>query len=605
MTATFHISDRVSEQLMQICSRNSARASIPLLLSIVLTYLLFVNKVDTTLLQVWSLAACSIVLLRVVLLRVVSRNVSVSQAQKRKVAVTLTLILGCIEASVLYFFPYVGAFEQAMLTAIMLGLCTGSPSTNIGYRPLLLSYIGPMLGVLALLWILNLDQLLHPAVAWSIGISILIVGFTMLMNGKSMFEIFALSIESSTKLEEQSERLSEALHEAEYARLAAETSSQSKSRFIAAASHDLRQPVHVLNLFGAALKRGDLSGKSADIVDNMNIAITSLSSQLNALLDISELDSGSIKPNKTSVDLCVLAATLMRELEKLAEDKQIRIHNDVPQSLFVQTDPAMLSQIIRNLCGNAIKYTQTGHVMLRAEKNQTDVVLSIVDTGIGIEDAETLRVFEEFYQVSNPGRNKNRGMGLGLSIVERLSKSLGHKLELQSKVGVGTSVYISMKRCTLAQLSTARTPLTPEPNIVKLPANFWVHLVDDDEAVQQSVEALLHAANCKITITQTSDETINFLKHSQPSAMLIDLRLQDSDTGLKVVDYVVQKHPNLPIALITGESLSDGKVVKQYPGLLMLQKPVSEDALLELLDYMIVNTLESTAPKIDDREPAH
>lgn len=605
MIAAYNISDRVSEQLMQICSRNSARASIPLLLSVLLTYLLLVNKVDTLLLQVWSLASCTIVLVRVILLKAVNRKNSISQSQRRNIAVTLTFILGCTEASVLYFFPHVGSFERAMLTAIMLGLCTGSPSTNIGYRPLLLSYISPMLGVLAVLWILNLDQSIHPAMAWAVGISILIVGFTMLMNGKSMFETFALSIESSTKLEEQSERLSEALREAEHARVAAETSSQSKTRFIAAASHDLRQPVHVLNLFGAALKRGNLDEKSIDIVDNMNIAVTSLSSQLNALLDISELDSGSVKPNLTSVDLSMLAETLMRELEKLAEDKQIRILNEVPQGLFVQTDPAMLSQIIRNLCGNAIKYTHAGQVVLRAGKSDMDVVLSIIDTGIGIEDAETVRVFEEFYQVCNPSRNKNRGMGLGLSIVERLSRSLGHKLELQSKVGVGTSVFISMKHCTLAQISITRTPLVVEPNIVNLPKDFWVHLVDDDEAVQQSVEAFLHAAKCKITITQTSAETINFLKHVRPSVMLIDLRLENSDSGLNVVDYMTKAHPDLPIALITGESLTDGKVAKQYPGLLMLQKPVSEDALLELLDYMILNAMESTIPVTNEKQPEH
>lgn len=605
MIAAGQISDEVSERLMHICSRNSARASIPLLLSIFLTYLLFIDKVDTALLQIWALATCVVVVVRVVVLRIISQNDDIAQAAKRKIAITLTLILGCAEASVLYFFPFVGSYERAMLTAIMLGLCTGSPSTNFGYRPLLLSYIGPMLSVLAVLWMLNLDQALNPAVTWAVGVSILVVGFTMLMNGKFMFEVFALSIESSTKLEEQSDRLSDALHEAEQARHAAETSSQSKTRFIAAASHDLRQPVHVLNLFGASLKRGKLDEKSVGIVDNMNVAITSLSSQLNALLDISELDSGSVKPKMTSVDLSLLASNLMRELEKLAEDKHIRIINEVGPSIFVQTDPRMLSQIIRNLCGNAIKYTHTGHVTLQAKTSGSDVVLSIIDTGIGIEDAESLKVFEEFYQVSNPGRNKNRGMGLGLSIVDRLSRSLGHKLQLQSEVDVGTSVFITMQRCTVAQMSTAHTPIALESTKVILPEGFWVHLVDDDEAVQHSVEALMHASNCKITITQTSTDTINFLERARPSALLIDLRLQDSDSGLLVVDYVMDKYPNLPMALVTGESLSDGKLAQQYPQLLMLQKPVSEESLLELLDYMVVNTLETTAPSTSEHERTH
>ncbi len=303
MAPVSRVSDRVSEQLLQICSRNSARAAIPLILAIFLTSLLLNNKVDDRLLQLWVLASCTVILLRVILLRVLIRQARFNERQKRMIATFLTLFLGCTIGSVLYFYPLVGSFERAMLTAILLGLCTASHSTNFGYRPLLLSYIGPLLGTLALLWIANVDQLLHPALAVAVGVSILIVAQTLLMNGKFMFDAFALSIESSIKLEEQSQHLSHALHVAERAQSEAEASSQSKTRFIAAASHDLRQPVHVLNLFGAALKNAPLDQRSREIVDSMNVAVSSLSSQLNALLDMSELDSGAIKPDIQSVDL--------------------------------------------------------------------------------------------------------------------------------------------------------------------------------------------------------------------------------------------------------------------------------------------------------------
>lgn len=596
------ISDRVSDQLLQICSRNSARAAIPLSLAVSLTWLLLNNKVDGVLLQSWAIASCTVIIFRVTLLRIISQSRRLKPLRKRQIASLLTLLLGCTIASVLYFFQHVGSFERAMLTAILLGLCTASHSTNFGYRPLLLSYIGPLLGTLSILWVANAGQLVHPALAVSVGISILIVAHTLLMNGQFMFQVFALSIESSTQLEEQSHHLSEALSLAEQAKMEAEASSDSKTRFIAAASHDLRQPVHVLNLFGAALKHAKLDEKSAEIVGNMNIAVTSLSSQLNALLDISELDSGSIKPEVCSVDLTLLTSTLMREMAKLAEDKKIRLINDVPDSLFVRTDPAMLSQILRNLCGNAIKYTQSGHVQLSAEATDQSVVLSIVDTGIGIEDADQVKVFEEFYQISNPGRNKARGMGLGLSIVERLIKNLDHELALESVIGKGTTVTIRMQRCTLEQMSTARTPLEEDTATVSLPRGFWVHVVDDEEAVQQSVTACLDAAGCKVTVTDTSRATIEFLQDNQPSAMLIDLRLQDGDTGLNVVDAVGKSHPRMPIALITGESLSDGTLAEKYPDLLMLQKPVSNEALLELLDYMVITTIEAKA--CDQLEPA-
>ncbi len=583
----FRISDRVSEQLLRICSRNSARAAIPLMLAILFTALVLNNKVDNQLLQLWVLSSCSVILIRVILLRVVTRHSRLSEARKRVIATILTFILGCTIGSVLYFYPRVGNFERAMLTAILLGLCTISHSTNFGYRPLLLSYIGPLLGTLGVLWIANIDQLMHPALAIAVGVSVLIVGLTMLLNGKFMFDVFALSIESSIKLEEQSRHLSDALQIAEQAKSEAEASSQSKTRFIAAASHDLRQPVHVLNMLGAAIARETLSPRASDIVENMNIAVTSLSSQLNALLDISELDSGSIKPVIRSVNLSTLADKLKLEMQQLASDKRIELVCDLPADLYVRTDAAMLSQIIRNLCGNAIKYTFSGYVRIQATASASTVTLSICDTGIGIEDADCNKVFEEFYQVSNPGRDKGRGMGLGLSIVERLIRNLGHTIKLTSRVGKGTDVSISLKRCTQSQIAAAVAAEPHQSPVVTLPPGIWVHLVEDEEAVQKSVEMFLQSVGCKVTITDSSGSTIEFLKLQTPHVMLIDLRLQNNDSGLTVVDWVIEKQPDLPMAIVTGESLAEGQVARQYPDVLLLQKPVSNNNLLELLDYLV------------------
>ncbi len=583
----FRISDRVSEQLMRICSRNSARAAIPLMLAILFTSLVLTNKVDNLLLQLWVLASCSVILIRVIVLRIATRHASLSEEKRRLIAILLTLMLGCTIGSVLYFYTQVGTFERAMLTAILLGLCTISHSTNFGYRPLLLAYIGPLLGTLGILWIANIDRLMHPALAVAVGVSVLIVGLTMLVNGKFMFDAFALSIESSIKLEEQSRRLSDALQIAEQAKREAEASSQSKTRFIAAASHDLRQPVHVLNMLGAAIARESLTPRANEIVENMNIAVTSLSSQLNALLDISELDSGSVKPAIRSVNLSTLADKLKLEMQQLASDKRIELICDLPADLYVRTDPAMLSQIIRNLCGNAIKYTFSGYVRIQATATASTVTLSICDTGIGIEDADCDKVFEEFYQVSNPGRDKGRGMGLGLSIVERLIRNLGHTIKLTSRVGQGTDVTICLKRCTQSQVEAA-VAATPGPGpSITLPEGVWVHMVEDEEAVQKSVEIFLQSVGCKVTCTATSASTLTFLKQQTPDAMLIDLRLQNHDSGLKVVDWVVTEKPDLPIAIVTGESLAEGELARDYPDVLLLQKPVSNDDLLELLDYLI------------------
>ncbi len=583
------ISDRVSEQLLTICCRNTAKSVIPLTLSILFTFFLLHEKVEAMQLQLWALLSCTIVLARVVLLRQISEASSLDHPAKRIWATLLTLLLGVGIASVLLFFNSVDLFERAMLTAIMLGLCTASYSINIGYPPLLIAFIGPPLGTLSALWAINSGQDINTLFALVVSICIPILSVTLIRNGKFMFDVFSLAIESSTKLEEQSQRLSEALHHAEDAKSAAETSSQSKTRFIAAASHDLRQPVHVLNLFSGALKNAPLDERTRDIVDSMNIAVTSLSSQLNSLLDISELDSGSVKPNIKSVDLCKLAQTLMGEMNKLAEDKHLELINEVPAALYVMTDAAMLAQIIRNLCGNAIKYTHEGSVRLQATTHDANVILSIVDTGIGIEIGDSDKVFEEFYQVSNHTRDKAKGLGLGLSIVERLVNTLDHKLSLDSQVGKGTSVSIELRRCdSNAESLALDTEFDFSQGTASLPHGFWVHLVDDEKAVQSSVKAYLETFGAKVTISESSAEAIEFLSANQPDALLVDLRLQDGDSGLAVVDSVEDRP--LPVAVVTGESISGSNLACNYPDLLMLQKPVSNEALLELLNYMLTDS---------------
>lgn len=554
-----------------------------------LTYVLLHDKVDARLLQAWALASCTAILSRVFVLRLIDRSTRLDGARKRLFATVLTLILGCTISSVLYFFPGVGLFERAMLTAILLGLCTVSYSTNFGYQPLLMSYIGPMLGILALMWIVNAKQLVDTSLAIAVGVSILIVAHTLLRNGKFMFNVFALAIESSTKLEEQSLHLSDALHNAEQAKQEAETSSQSKTRFIAAASHDLRQPVHVLNLFGGALKHAELDDKSRDIVENMNIAVNSLSSQLNSLLDMSELDSGDVQPSYKSVDLYRLCSTLMGEMGKLAEDKQIKLENQVPESVFVKTDPTMLSQVIRNLCGNAIKYTHEGSVSLFAECSDTNVVLHIADTGIGIDSDHCDKVFEEFYQVSNPSRDKAQGLGLGLSIVERLIRALDHRISMESSLGRGTTIRIDMPRCNYEELAQAHTPPTEFNASTTMPDGVWVHVVDDDPAILESIRACLLPHGCRVTGSGNVADALQFLQKNKPSALLVDLRMQGEESGLCVVDALNESGSHIPVALITGESLSDGEIAESYPDLVMLQKPVSNDALLGLLDYMLAS----------------
>ena len=600
MASTVRISDRTSEQLIWMVHRNATRALLPLLLAIGLTWLLLREHVDLAALNLWAGLTCAVVLARALLLRRLVRDDTLSQRRRRRASAVLSLCAGTAFGAVLTFFPSVAAFERAMLTAILLGVCSGAVSSNSGYRPLFLCYTLPMLGTLGLLWIVNPGAPVGGVLAACVGVSVLLVASTLAITAQDVFDAFALSVESSLELEVQAEELSEALATAERAQALAETTSASKTRFIAAASHDLRQPVHVLNLYSAALKSADMSSKVRAILDDMAIAVDSLSSQIGTLLDISELDSGAVEPAIGTVDLSRLVRELMHEFDKLAEDKGIRLVNELDAPLFVGTDPDMLCQILRNLCGNAIKFTRTGSVSFAAEVRGDTIALSIVDTGIGMRRGDSRKVFEEFYQVGNEGRDKSRGMGLGLSIVERLIGNLGHEIELDSTPGVGTRVTVVMARREGTPFASAATTPPDASDDPTLPAGFWVHLVDDDDTVRRGMETLLQSLGHQVTVSDSSASTVDFLAHRTPSAVLVDLHLGNDDSGLHIVDALSRTHPRVPVALITGESLTDPHLSERYPDLLVLQKPIPTRELLDLLAYMA----ELSPPALNRPAPA-
>lgn len=587
MTPKLGMTDSISEQLIEIIHRNATRSFVPLLLSIGLSHLLLADTVAPGELILWSMGTAVVVVARMALLRIISHRQGMKQSTKRRSAALLSFCIGSAFGAVLFFFPESAPFERAMLTAILLGVCSGAVISNSGFRPIFLCYTMPMLIPLGVVWIINPGSDLSDTVAVCVGFSVFLVTLVQAIMAQEVFDAFSRSVALADRLEDQTHELSVALENAENAQNRAEASSESKTRFIAAASHDLRQPVHVLNLFGAALKNADVNPKTREIIDDMNIAVESLSAQLNTLLDISEIDSGTVEPIMEIVDLHELAGTLKQEFQKLAENKNIALVSKVSVGVSVWSDPAMLSRILRNLCSNAIKYTHSGSVTFQAEIEHDEVKICIIDTGIGIEKGDSQKVFEEFYQISNPARDRTRGLGLGLSIVERLVSTLGHTIELNSTPGVGTRIALGVgSRVSNKGKSSMLVNPSPSQDANELPLGFWVHLVDDDQTVRRSMQALLMTLGCKVTSTTSTVETLEFLASRHPSALLVDLRLQDNDSGLDIVDSVTNSHPKLPIALITGETLTDSDIAERYPDLLMLQKPVPMEALLDLLRYM-------------------
>ena len=225
--------------------------------------------------------------------------------------------------------------------------------------------------------------------------------------------------------------------ELQAAKTAAEQAHRAKSRFLAHASHDLQQPLQAIGMFTGMLERQPQSGKAVVLLSDLKAAQRSMRDLLNAILDISKLESGVVTPKPTDLPLSPLLDQLEAEFAGLAEAKGLRLRA-VPTGAVVRSDPALLERIVRNLIANAIRYTETGGVLVGCRTRGETLWIEVYDTGRGIAAPDRARIFEEFVQLDRPDRDRSEGIGLGLAIVERLARLLGHPVTVRSIEGRGT-----------------------------------------------------------------------------------------------------------------------------------------------------------------------
>lgn len=365
----------------------------------------------------------------------------------------------------------------------------------------------------------------------------------------------------------------------------AEQADLAKSRFLAAASHDLRQPLHAIGLFVEALKP-QLTGRNAAILlGKIESSVVSLESLFNAILDVTRLDAGAVVPQATSVDLHHLITRLGLEFQPEAEQRGLRLSTRVRPGLHCITDATLLERILRNLLSNALRYTRTGGVLLSVRpRGDGRALLQVWDTGMGIPLADQSRVFEEFFQVDNPHRDRDRGLGLGLSIVKRLADLLGYQLAVRSRPGQG-SVF-----CLNLSLAPSATPMQaaeiePPPGMARLRGKVLV--VDDDTIGRDALRGLLESWGLETLAASGSAEALAHLR-TVPDAVLSDYRLR-GETGLEVVTALERGFPGQTFAtiLITADTSGATTRAIRERGLRLLHKPLRPAKLRALLSQLL------------------
>jgi len=376
------------------------------------------------------------------------------------------------------------------------------------------------------------------------------------------------------------------------AREDADSANQAKSRFLATASHDLRQPLQTLALLNGAMRLGTAEPAMTDALLQQESAIDAMARLLNALLDISKLESGAIRPEITDFTVSTVFARMRSEFAQLAAQKGLELKIESCDDC-VQSDPSLVNQVLRNLISNAIKYTREGWVLLRCRPDQAIVRLEVLDSGIGIPAADLPHIFEEFYQVGVPSNASRDGYGLGLSIVRRIIDLLGISVEVRSDPGKGSvfSVALPAVVAHAGQQPGRDRPAGTAPQ--GLAQRRKILLVEDDPAVRKATQMLLKVAGyVTVTASCRSDTLALLAEHPDLGLMIADYHLANGETGLQVID-AVRDHFGKPIraVLISGDTSSAVKGAAQDGQLRIASKPINADELLALLEELSVAQL--------------
>lgn len=398
----------------------------------------------------------------------------------------------------------------------------------------------------------------------------------------------AAAIRDVTARKRIESQLVQARDAAERARELADRANQSKTRFLATASHDLRQPLQTLELLNGSLRRLPTSETAAEVIAQQSVTIAAMSRLLNALLDISKLESGAIQPRPTDFAVAAVFEELRREFAATAASKGLQLQVSAGEEC-AHSDPSLIEQLLRNLVSNAIKYTKRGLISLRCVASaDTTLRLEVLDTGIGIPAEQIQHIYEEFYQVGVPTNSSREGYGLGLTIVQRIVELLELRLDVSSEIGKG-SVFSLTVPASAASVVRPRKA-APEPGFSQPSiGSLRVLLVEDDKGVRDATSLLLTVEGYHVTGVATLAQALEHAHRGNAIDLLVtDYHLANGETGTAVIAALRESlGARLKAVLITGDTSTALRELPRDPFLRTASKPVQADQLLTLMRALL------------------
>ncbi|HEX8963853.1 MAG TPA: hybrid sensor histidine kinase/response regulator [Rhodocyclaceae bacterium] len=583
MTVPFEQDDRIlADQVRQVVGPQNQPVSGTVVANVVISVLLVLmiyGSVPAAAVFGWFGAQIAFQVSRVLVARWYWRRPPDGAADLRRWAAVMSVLAACSGlmwglAGLLFFLPD-SVTHQALLAIMLCGLAAGSVPAN---GMLMRGFVGSVSAIL-LLFIVRLAWE-NDGVHWlMVAMLTVYLGF-VLQSGRSFNRVLIEALRRRHENEDLIGQLREQTAAALTAQRAAEDANAAKSKFLAAASHDLRQPMHALALFSGALMNEQRPAELKELTTHIVRSVDALEMLFNALLDISKLDAGVTQPKESNFLVETIFARLQNDFERLAANKGLRLHIRGTRAV-VYTDPQLLERILRNLVANALRYTDAGGIVVACRRRAGSWRIDVVDSGIGIPAGEYERIFEEFYQIGNPERDRTKGLGLGLAIVRRLTRLLGLAISVHSRVGHGTVFSVTVPA------GTARPQVRAEaPDVPMAFDSLRVLIVDDEPDVRLALAMLLRGWGCDVVEAESHVQAVAAIQSMQwqPQFAIVDFRLRENETGIVVLDWLREHFDSsLPGVIITGDISADKLQEVRSSGYRVLHKPVSPAKLRALL----------------------
>ena len=483
-----------------------------------------------------------------------------------------------------FMFPAGAPLEQMLLLNIIAGLAAGSIAVN-AYHPRSMNAYLLLILLPTFFRLLLQDGLEYGVLTFTWGFYIvLLLGF-----GRNQVALIRESIAMRYQNLGLIEELREKREFAEVAQKKAERANFAKSQFFTAASHDLRQPLHALGLFAASLRDTERSAGNTETVDQILSSVDALESLFDELLDISKLDAGYIKPNPVHFPATLLFKKLADLYTAAARKNKLRLRF-APTDAVLHSDAFLLERVLSNLVSNALRYTTEGGVLVCCRRRGGEIVLEVWDTGIGIPEDQQEQVFDEFYQLGNPERDRKKGLGLGLATVRRIADLLAHRVEVGSKLGRG-SVFRVFVPAGNANLVAALAPPTQEED-VDLLAGTVIVVIEDERAVREGMQSLFTQWGCQVVAAASAAEAAAALTAAalKPDSIVADYRLREHQFGVEAIEILRQQFgATIPALLVSGDTTPELFRQAREHQLVLLSKPVRAARLRAALLHLLVS----------------